>query len=58
MTPKEFKKQMLMAERIAFTDSDAAINFANSLMAQLLVDKGYTDGVLVYKRIIDSEIKK
>jgi len=54
MTKKDLENQMLMAERIAFGDKEVALKFANRMMAEALVDLGYSDAVLVYKRLIDS----
>ena len=57
MSYKEFKDQMLMSERVYFTDPEAAINNCHRLMAQLLVDLGYSEGIQVYKRIMIEESK-
>lgn len=53
-TPDELVNDMRVAERIAFTDKEVALKYANMRMAEVLVDLGYSEAIVIYKNIIDT----
>jgi len=54
MTPKELKSHMRISERIGSEDLEVAIKYAERMMAETLVDLGYSDAVVIYKELLNT----
>lgn len=54
MTPSKLETEMLRAEVIANEDPEVALKYANRMIAEALVDLGYSEAVVIYKSIIDT----